>query len=162
MIDLRDDAINKHWSKADKSTLIILDNMRIRENWTLDEKTDLKKELIRWAENVSDKKLKEAIGNQAEAEALMKILAFMKSKRSLFLLSNIEKKFPGSTEKLINETVRKISTQAGDTRAEEIFNDRLLSLLRIGLIERIFSEERSEKIKQAIQASNKKYGGVRE
>jgi len=47
-----------------------------------------------------------------------------------------------------------------DTRAERVLRDRLVALFRVDLLERIFSDERSEKIKQAIKNTTEKYGGI--
>jgi hypothetical protein len=84
----------------------------------------------------------------------------MRSKRSLYLLHKLEEQVPGATSELLMDAIDKITDGGDDIRAQKIMRDRLVALFRVDLLERIFSEERSEKIKKAIQATSEKYGGV--
>lgn len=158
LIDLQDSAISKHWDKGDKSILSILGNMQDRETWVIDGNEELINAIIEWAGNASKSDLENAI--EENPESIIKLLAFMKSTRSLVLIQKIEEFFPGSTSELLLESLDKIVANGGDTRAERVLRDRLVALFRVDLLERIFSDERSEKIKLAIKNTTEKYGGI--
>ena len=158
LIDLQESAISSHWEKGDKSILAILGNMQDRESWVLDENKDLLNAIVDWAGNLTGPQLEQAV--EENPIAIIKILAFMKSKRSLVFIQKIEENFPGATSDLLLEALDKINTNEMDTRAERVLRDRLVALFRVDLLERIFSDERSEKIKQAIKNTTEKYGGI--
>lgn len=158
LIDLQDTAISKHWEKGDKSILSILDNMQDRETWVIDGNEELINAIIEWAGNASRSDLEIAI--EENPESIIKLLAFMKSTRSLVLIQKFEEFFPGTTSELLLESLDKIVANDGDTRAERVLRDRLVALFRVDLLERIFSDERSEKIKLAIKNTTEKYGGI--
>ena len=158
IIDLQDDAIKKHWERVEKGVSVILENMQQRESWALDEREEVKNALISWAASVSENRLEEMV--ESIPDALVKVFAFMRSKRSLYLLHKLEEQVPGATSELLMDAIDKITDGGDDIRAQKIMRDRLVALFRVDLLERIFSEERSEKIKKAIQATSEKYGGV--
>lgn len=160
IIDLQDSTIASHWRRVDEGVSTILENMQNRECWALDDHEDLRLAIIEWAANLNESNLENIIENNPDA--LIRIFAFMKSKRSLFLLHQIESKFPGITSELLLESLDKIDDGVSDTRSQRILRDRLVALFRVDLLERIFSEERSEKIKQAIRSTSEKYGGIYE
>ncbi len=160
IIDLQDSTITSHWRRVDEGVSTILENMQNRECWALDDHEDLRHAIIEWAANLNESNLENIIENNPDA--LIRIFAFMKSKRSLFLLHQIESKFPGITSELLLESLDKIDDGVSDTRSQRILRDRLVALFRVDLLERIFSEERSEKIKQAIRSTSEKYGGIYE
>ncbi len=160
IIDLQDSTITSHWRRVDEGVSTILENMQNRGCWALDDHEDLRHAIIEWAANLNESNLENIIENNPDA--LIRIFAFMKSKRSLFLLHQIESKFPGITSELLLESLDKIDDGVSDTRSQRILRDRLVALFRVDLLERIFSEERSEKIKQAIRSTSEKYGGIYE
>jgi len=160
IIDLQDSTIASHWNRVDEGVATILENMQYRENWALDGHDDLRHAMIEWAANLTESSLENFVENNPDA--LIRIFAFMKSKRSLFLLHQIENKYPGITSELLLESLDKIEDGVADTRSQRILRERLVALFRVDLLERIFSEERSEKIKQAIRSTSEQYGGIYE
>jgi len=160
IIDLHDSTIASHWSRGDEGVSAILDNMQVRESWVLDECEGLKLAMIDWASCLTDESLKNIVENNSDD--LIRILAFMKSKRSLFLLDKIENRFPGVSSELLMDSLEKIDNVNTDTRPQRVLRDRLVALYRIDLLERIFSVERSDKIKKAIRLTSEKYGGIYE
>ena len=162
IIDLQDSAVLSHWSRVDSGVSMIVENMQNREIWALDNLEDLREAIIEWASNLTDNKLESIITNNPEA--LIRIFAFMGSKRSLYLLQQMEIKFPGVTSELLLESIERIEIgdSGFDTRSQRILRDRLEALYRVDLLDRIFSEERSEKIKQAIRLTTEKNGGIYE
>jgi hypothetical protein len=160
IIDLQESTIASHWNGVDEGISAILENMQNRESWALDDQDDLRDAIIEWAAKLNESNLENII--EHKPDALIRIFAFMKSKRSLFLLHQIESKFPGITSELLLESLDKIDDGISDTRSQRILRDRLVALFRVDLLERIFSEDRSEKIKQAIRSTSEKYGGIYE
>jgi hypothetical protein len=160
IIDLQESTIANHWGRVDEGVSMILENMQNRECWALDDQDELRDAIIEWASKLNESNLENII--EHKPDALIRIFAFMKSKRSLFLLHQIESKFPGITTELLLESLDKIDDGISDTRSQRILRDRLVALFRVDLLERIFSEDRSEKIKQAIRSTSEKYGGIYE
>lgn len=158
VIDLQETSLFDHWKKKDASVLAILENMERRENWTLDDVQDLNAAIVDWGLSISRDQLESCVEN--DHESLLKLLGFMKSKKALFMLHKLEEIVPGSTSELLMDALDKIEEGKGDTRAQKILRDRLVALFRVDLLERIFSEERCEKIKNAIKTTTEKYGGI--
>jgi hypothetical protein len=158
LVDLQETSLINHWRKKDPSVLPILENMEKRENWTLDDVQDLQKAIVDWGMSLTPEQLESFAEN--DQDNLLKLLGFMKSTRALFLLHKIEEMVPGSTSDLLREALEQIEDGEGDTRTQKILRDRLVALFRVDLIERIFSEERCEKIKNAVRTTTEKYGGI--
>ncbi|MFA0809393.1 type IVB secretion system protein IcmW [Microbulbifer epialgicus] len=158
MIDLQDKEINDHWDKVEEGISNILENMQKKETWALDNNEEIKSALIKWAANVSDGQLEELVANKMEP--LIKVFAFTGCRRALYLLHKLEERVPGATHELLMESVDTIDAGIGDVRPSKIIRDRLVALFRVDLLERVFSEERSEKIKTAIQYTTEAHGGI--
>lgn len=159
-IDFTDASIDRYWMEAEKGVSAILSNMQEGEHWTIDS-DDIRDEMIEWASNLTNDKLSHAIDNHTDR--FIFILSFMKSKKALYFLGEIEKKLPGAISELLLESVDRISLNEGeDIRGDRIFRDRLISLFRVDLLDRIFSKERTENIKKSISTTCADRGGLYE
>lgn len=160
LIDLQEQTIERHWKEVDEGVSTILENMQVQETWALDDHDDLLSEIIAWAGNLTEKRLEHIV--EQKPDALIRIFAFMRSKRSLFLSHEIEKNFPGVIAELLLESLDKIEGGVNDTRPQRILRDRLVALFRVDLLERIFSVERCQKIKEAIRSTSEISGRIYE
>lgn len=157
MIDLQDSTISGRWSENDLDVLSMLENMESRENWVLDDVMDLKIAIINLVATLNKDKVADLVNNP---EDIVRILSFIKSRRFLCLLRGLEDEHPGITAELLDVCTGKIDRGDGDLRSEMIFRDRLVTIFRQDLLERIFSDKRTERIAEAIQMTTDQYGGI--
>lgn len=157
-IDLQDSSVAGHWDQVEQRITHILDTMQRHEDWPLDDQNELKNAIIAWASTLDNTKFENILDEKANE--LLRVFAFTKCKRSMYLLQKLEELSPGATVRLLRQSLGDVDMAIDDNRARQVFRDRLVALFRVDLIDRIFSEERSKNIKTAIQTTTEKYGGI--
>jgi len=158
IIDLQNSEITSHWEKADNEIFSIIVNMESKEKWTLDDNENINDALVKWALSLTEDRVEQIVEN--DSDSLIRIIAFMKSKRAFYFLEKLEKNNPGVMSEILHTALDGVERNKEDIRIYEIFRDRLVALFRVDLLERLFSINRTEKIKLAIIQSVEKYGGI--
>jgi hypothetical protein len=157
-----DESLLKHWELASNDISQILDNMEERENWTLDNDEGIKQKVLQWANRVGGDISIESI--EDNFPDFIKLISFVKSKRAFFIIKRIEDQFPGIIADTLRTSIDAISEKndSTDIRHFIIHRDRLTALYRVELLERIYSDSRSETIKLSMAETVEKFGGIYE
>lgn len=164
MIDISGSAISKHWESMDSRNNFpisdVIRNMRNQEYWVLDKKEEVEISLVRWAQNVDVEAAQNIVENKQDE--LLFVLTFVGSDRALVILKHIESLCAGAVVELLAYSTDKINQLSGrndkadskDLQKYFLFRDRLATLYRVDLLERVFSLERTGQIKAAIKSTN--------
>lgn len=149
MVDLTTETIKSSFEKQGKGFAHLVDAMESCESWTLDNDSKFKRAIINWASSLEKSALDSA--SDADIADLIKIMSLMSCSRSLALLTGLEDVQPGLAAKLlISANFVIASNQSRDMRSAIVFRDRLVTLYQANFLQRIFSPERIEGIKNAI------------
>lgn len=157
MLDLQDSTVSDRWRKDASDIVSMLERMETRETWTLDDVMDLKTAIINLVATFNKEKV---AGLTNTPDDIVRILAFINIKRFLCLLRGLEDMHPGITASLLDDCTMKIEKGVGDIRPATVVKSRLVTIFRQDLLERIFSDERTESIVKAIETTTNHYGGI--
>ncbi|MCH9665908.1 MAG: hypothetical protein K0U41_08705 [Gammaproteobacteria bacterium] len=159
MVDLSDNATESHWRDLSSTLYALLTQMESKESWTCDEEPAIRDALEEWAANYSG-----SMGSQAKSQTdnFLRFLSFIRSKRSMLILQELEKAAPGSTSDLLFECLKVDEGNNDDRRHQQIFRDRLIAISQVGALNRMFSEERLELVSKVIKETAKYHGAVYE
>lgn len=159
MIDLSDNAIESHWRDLSSTLHTLLSQMESKESWACDDDPAIRDALEEWAANYSS-----SMGIQAKSQTdnFLRFLSFIRSKRSMLILQELEKASPGSTSDLLFECLKVDEENSDDRRHQQVFRDRLIAISQVGALDRMFSEDRLELVSKVIKETAKYYGAVYE
>ncbi len=157
--DLSNLGVQEYWTSVDGNVAEILRNMELAEGWTLDNDNELLSILQSWLQKLDEPALNALIRNQ---DKLLTITGFLKSGRGLLLLKEIDQRCPGLYESIYKVAINQIENKEGDIRMALVLRERYLALYRLGLLNRVFSSERRELVKNAVSRTTLQYGGLHE
>ena len=150
MVDLSTQSVDESLSKQGKGFSELIAVMEGFESWTLDSDPNIKRTIINWANEINESTISEL--NESQTKALTRIISFLSSGRAIKLLSDIDVLIPGIAARLLIQSNSIIADKnTADIRDAVVMRDRLVTLYQANLLQRLFSPERIEGIRNAVE-----------
>ena len=144
MPNLRASLIEEFWTKKDPRMARILGWMESMEDWILDDNEDASESIFALANTLERTSRQNVLAN---AEDLVKMMAYLSSPRALRLMEWFDEHFPKGVAVEITE---KAAEMADDEHAELLL-DRFNTLHRLSLLSRMFAPHRTRMIVGLLQ-----------
>lgn len=164
MFNLNRELVDEHWQKSEKGLNLVISAMSKNEEWPLDKKAggEFEEALLDWLAEQDIESMVEL--SEEEPDKLVSLFSFMSLERSMYLHSLINEKddseVAGELLAYADESILKQDLSDEQRQKFLIFKERFLTLYRMGLVERLFSEERSSKILDAVKKVSEKSGVI--
>lgn len=147
MPNLSYEAVHQFWREyQDPMILRVITFMESVEDWTLDGDKELEAEMKKLGEILED------IGNieLQQENAMIEVLAHIKSGRGLRLLMCLDMAYPGAAAKVLMKAEETTKSQADNAG---LFLRRNIVFERLRLLGRVFADDRLKLVTKALEES---------
>lgn len=145
MPDLSYNESHKFWhGYSDPLVYTVISFMEAAEGWTLDGGADIEGAMTDLGNALEGSEKTE----QPNPDNLISLIAHIKTSRYLHILQTIDSHNPGAASKIIGYAESNMET----SKYAKLFLNRNIVFERLRLIGRIFSEERMQLVKTALEA----------
>ncbi|MDP1574766.1 MAG: type IVB secretion system protein IcmW [Coxiellaceae bacterium] len=145
MPDLSYKAVHDFWREYQDPTILrVITFMESVEDWTLDGDAELEQEMAKLATILDD------VGNidLQQEDAMIEVLAHIKTGRGLRLLMCLDMSYPGAAAKVLMKAEEVTRSQADNAG---LFLRRNVVFERLRLLGRVFAEDRLKLVIKALE-----------